>query len=598
MITRRIVATTCALLACATTPAAAQLRAQLVATGLSAPVQMLRDPLAPDITYVVEQGGLVKVLHNGVALAPFIDLRGAIAAGGERGLLGMAFDPDVGSGRVYFNFTNVSGHTVIARFRRAAGSPLRADPASRFDLRWPSGERFIRQPFANHNGGNLVFGPDGHLYIGLGDGGSGNDPQNHAQNPASLLGKMLRLDVRVDDADPIGYRIPSDNPFVDGQPIAALGEIWAFGLRNPWRYSFDDVGAGATGALVIGDVGQSAREEIDYEPSGAGGRNYGWRMREGSIATPGVAPSAPAFGPLTEPIFDYGRSVGQAVTGGYVYRGAALGALYHGRYFFADYVSSRVFSLGLAVQPSGDAVVTDVLEHTAELGGNLGGIASFGRDFQGELYLLTFSGRLVKIVPAGVSPPPVPIGLTASVNATTVVLSWAVPPGALVTGYQLEAGSAPGLANVAVLSVPGLQTSITVTGVPPGRYYVRVRSLVGAAVSASSNEVRVDVSAPPGCLDPPAPTQLLAIVSGSIVTLSWQLDGASGAERFQIDAGSVSGAANLATLTVDGALRSLSVQAPPGTYFVRVRSVSACGISAPSNEVIVVVAAPMTVGGG
>ena len=144
----------------------------------------------------------------------------------------------------------------------------------------------------------------------MGDGGNGNDPQNFAQNPASLLGKMLRIDINVSDGDPTGYRIPPDNPFLDGQPVAALGEIWAFGLRNPWRYSFDDIGAGATGALLMGDVGQGAREEIDYEPAGAGGRNYGWRLREGLIATPGVPATAPAYGPLVEPIFDYARSVG------------------------------------------------------------------------------------------------------------------------------------------------------------------------------------------------------------------------------------------------------------------------------------------------
>ena len=174
-----------------------------------------------------------------------------------------------------------AGDTVVARFRRSA-NPLIADPVSRFDLRWggAGSPRFIDQPFANHNGGHLAFGPDGFLYIGLGDGGSGNDPDHRAQNPAELLGKMLRIDVNVPEADPTGYRVPSGNPFVG--VAGTRPEIWSFGLRNPWRYTFDDPARGGTGALLIGDVGQNRWEEIDYEPPARGGRNYGWRNREGA----------------------------------------------------------------------------------------------------------------------------------------------------------------------------------------------------------------------------------------------------------------------------------------------------------------------------
>jgi glucose/arabinose dehydrogenase len=526
-----------------------------------------------------------------VPLAPFIDLRAVISTGGERGLFGMAFDPDPAAGRVFFNFTDAHGHTVIARFRRLAGAP-QADPASRFDLRWPTGERFIRQPFANHNGGNLVFGPDRYLYIGLGDGGSGNDPQNHAQNPSSLLGKMLRIDVSVDEADPNGYRIPPDNPFVDGQPIAALSEIWAFGLRNPWRYSFDDFGPGATGALILGDVGQNTREEVDYEPARAGGRNYGWRLREGRIPTPGVPATSPAYTPLVDPIFDYDRAAGQAVTGGYVYRGSDLGPAYRGRYFFADYVSSRVWSLGLAVDAStGEAIATDVVEHTAELGGDLGGIASFGRDRGGELYLLTFNGRVLRIVVGSAAG--APGTLTASVSGSTVLLSWTDPSGAAPAAFQIEAGSTPGAANLGVLTAantPGPQESRTIPNVPAGTYYVRVRSVSGGAAGAASNEVAVVVGSRGCSSGPPAPTQVASAVNGRIVTLSWTLPPAGGpAVTFQIEAGSAPGAANLAAITVDGATRSFAVQAPPGTYFVRIRSVNACGVSPPSSEVVVTV---------
>ena len=376
----------------------AQLRAEVVLTGLSNLVGYIPDPVVPGVQYALQQSGVVRVVQNGTLLpTPFLDLHSAISAGGEQGLLGLAFDPNTSTGRVFVNFTNPSGHTVIARFRRSTGDPLVADPTSRFDLRWPDGNRFITQPFANHNGGNLAFGPDGFLYIGLGDGGNGNDPNNNAQNPNSLLGKMLRIDVGVADADPQGYRVPLDNPFLDGVPIAALGEIWAFGLRNPWRYTFDDPAHGGTGAMFLGDVGQSAREEINFEPAGAGGRNYGWRIREGTIATPGVPATTPAFLPLTEPFVDYPRSIGTTVTGGYVYRGQALGAAYVGRYFLADFGSRRVFSLAWTPNATGGATITGVLEHTAELG-NPDSIAAFGVDQSGELYLTDFGGRVMKIV--------------------------------------------------------------------------------------------------------------------------------------------------------------------------------------------------------
>jgi len=304
------------------------------------------------------------------------------------------------------NFTNTAGDTVVARFVRSS-TPLAADRSSRFDLQLGGTQRFIDQPFSNHNGGHLAFGPDGYLYIGLGDGGSGNDPDHRAQNPNELLGKMLRIDVGVHDSDPFGYRIPPDNPFTAGS--VARDEIWAFGLRNPWRYSFDDVTRGGTGALVIADVGQSSREEINYEPRGAGGRNYGWRNFEGTREN---ITTLPLFSAPTHPIFEYGRSDGVSVTGGFVYRGARLGSTFLGRYFFADY-SGRVWSLALTIDGSREARVSDRREHTAELGGAtvLGSISSFGVDADGELYIVGHTnGRIVRIT-APVSAPPAPSGL-------------------------------------------------------------------------------------------------------------------------------------------------------------------------------------------
>jgi glucose/arabinose dehydrogenase len=395
----------------------AQLSTRIHASGFSSPIAFVQDPVAGNVQYVVEQVGRIRVVRDGSVLAlDFLDLRSVVASVGEQGLLGLAFDPGYATNRRFFvNFTNLQGDTVVARFRRSSGDPVVADPSSRFDLRWngTSGPASIDQPFANHNGGHLAFGSDGYLYIGLGDGGSGNDPGHLAQNPDSLLGKMLRVNVNVLDSDPIGYVVPQDNPFLDGSPILARREIWAFGLRNPWRYSFDDSSRGGTGALVIGDVGQGAWEEVDYEPPGRGGRNYGWRNREGAHDNPNVTPLPPAYQPLTDPVYEYGRQSGGSITGGYVYRGRLLGASFHGRYFFADFVSSRVWSAALSVDGSGEARVTNVTEHTSELGGSaqLANVSSFGVDAEGELYMVSYSRGVILKMIGPPQRPPAPTGL-------------------------------------------------------------------------------------------------------------------------------------------------------------------------------------------
>ncbi len=393
-------------------PLAAQvsLRARVHVAGLSSPVAFVQDPTDRAMQFVVEQGGRIRIVNNGTLQpADFLDLRGAITSGGERGLLGMAFAPDYSaSRRFYVNFTDQNGNTVVARFRCPPATPLAADAGSRFDLRWPSGQRFIAQPYANHNAGNLAFGPDGYLYVGLGDGGSSNDPENRAQNPAQLLGKMLRIDVSVADSDPNGYAVPSTNPFVGGGPAGVLPEIWSFGLRNPWRYSFDPPSLGGTGALIVADVGQGQWEEVDYEPAGAGGRNYGWRVREG--AHDNVTSIGPAYAPLVDPIHEYSHSVGQSITGGFIYRGSALPSTFRGRYFFADYVQGRVWSIGLTIDPlTGEATASARTDHTAELGGSavLGNISSFGIDSQSELYVVNHTGgSIVQITSTASRPSP------------------------------------------------------------------------------------------------------------------------------------------------------------------------------------------------
>ena len=267
-------------------------------------------------------------------------------------------------------------------------------PRSRFDLRWggAGGPAFIAQPFANHNGGHLAFGPDGYLYIGLGDGGSGDDPEHRAQNPAELLGKMLRIDVNVPDAHPTGYSVPADNPFVGGGPAGARPEIWSFGLRNPWRYSFDDPARGGTGALVIGDVGQN--------------RVGGDRLRAARAAAAATTAGAIAKARTTtsrrcrrricrstDPIHEYdhcGRAVDHRRLR--LSRRALLGARISGRYFFADFVAGpRLVDRADDRSATGEARASDLIEHTAELGGvgALGNISSFGVDADGELYIVS-----------------------------------------------------------------------------------------------------------------------------------------------------------------------------------------------------------------
>ena len=407
----------------------------------------VQDPADPTIQYVVQQGGRIRLIRNGaLQTTPFLDLTSAISTGGERGLLGMALPPnDTTSGRFFVNFTNPQGHTVIARFKRSTTNPLVADPLTRFDLRWSTGNPYIVQPYSNHNGGTIIFGPDGNLYIGMGDGGSGNDPEHRAQDPAELLGKMLRIDVSVPDSDPNGFAIPADNPFRN----TSRPEIWSFGLRNPWKFSFDDPARGGTGAMIIADVGQNSWEEIDYEPAGRGGLNYGWRNREGAHPTPNVPLTpGPAFTPLVDPIFEYSHQVGFSVTGGYVYRGSTLGIAYRGRYFFADFVASKIWSLALTVSASGDATASDLRDHTAELGP--AGVSSFGVDAAGELYFVNLNnGTIVRIGASPSANQPL-MNLDTPRQGQTVVQPFAIG------GWALDplATSSPGVSAVHVWAYP------------------------------------------------------------------------------------------------------------------------------------------------
>ncbi|MGQ0703639.1 MAG: PQQ-dependent sugar dehydrogenase [Gemmatimonadales bacterium] len=357
-------------------PGAVELRLVEVASGLSFPLFLTSAPGDATRLFIVEKGGRIRIIRNGTLLTtPFLDLTAQVSQGGEQGLLGLAFHPGYATnGRFIVHYTNLGGDTRISVFRVSA-DPDRADAGS---------EQVILaadQPFSNHNGGMIVFGPDGKLYIGLGDGGSGGDPQGNGQNPNTLLGKILRL--AVNDAGQAS--VPPDNPFA-GQG-GARGEIWSYGLRNPWRFSFDR----QTGDLYIGDVGQNAREEINAStgPQPGRGVNYGWNTMEGTLC---FQPSANCNrAGLTLPVLEYGHSQGCSVTGGYVYRGSAIPAL-QGHYFYADFCEGWVRSFRLS-----EGMAAELREWTTLRPG--GQLPSFGEDGAGELYVMTAGGRVFRIVP-------------------------------------------------------------------------------------------------------------------------------------------------------------------------------------------------------
>ena len=335
-----------------------------VAAGFALPVDIANAGDGSGRLFVVEQRGTIQILANGqTAPTPFLDIGSLVLSGGEQGLLGLAFHPQYRhNGRFFVDYTRAGdGATVIAEYRVSATNANAADPSSERVL------LTIAQPFANHNGGALRFGPDGYLYVGMGDGGSGNDPGGRAQNRSELLGKILRLDV--DRGSP--YGIPATNPFADG--VSGRPEIWAYGLRNPWRFAFDR----ATGDFYIGDVGQDAYEEIDRVPAGTGaGANFGWRVMEGFHCTSLTGPVGCNSPSLTLPIVEYSHALGCSVTGGAVYRGAAVPAL-AARYVYADYCSGRLWSAGRTA--GGAWGVRDVMTYG-------GSISTFGEDEQGELY--------------------------------------------------------------------------------------------------------------------------------------------------------------------------------------------------------------------
>ncbi len=371
-----------------------------VVTGLQYPVFVTHAPGDYSRIFILEKPGRIRIVKDGVLLATsFLDIN-AIVGGGtsvsdERGLLGLAFHPDyAGNGYFYVNYTNNANHTVVARYTVSANPDI-ADPASAQQV------FLINQPQTNHNGGWIAFGPDGYLYVSMGDGGgAGDDDTGHTVGvgngqdiTSNLLGKMLRVDVNGDDFpgdNAKNYAIPADNPFVG---IDGDDEIWAFGLRNAWRNSFDRV----TGDLYIADVGQDAWEEINFQPaSSSGGENYGWRCYEGNHNFNQTGDCSRT--PFTFPIHEYSHGSGCSISGGYVYRGCAIADL-QGTYFFADYCTATIWSFEYD-----GSMMTNFTNRTTELDPpgtpSITNIVSFGEDAYGEMYVLDQSGgEIYKIVP-------------------------------------------------------------------------------------------------------------------------------------------------------------------------------------------------------
>jgi glucose/arabinose dehydrogenase len=350
----------------------AQLATRLVAINLDMPL-FVAAPSGDARLFVVEQTGKIRILEGGRFLeTPFLDLGGSVSGGNEQGLLGLAFHPDyAANGRFFVNYTDTEGDTRIVSYRVSADADV-ADPASASEL------LSIDQPYANHNGGWLGFGPDGFLYIGMGDGGSGGDPQHRAQDPDQLLGKILRIDV--DGGAP--YAIPPGNPFANsgGRP-----EIFAVGVRNPWRIAFDGTD------IYVADVGQNAIEEIDVISTADAGANLGWSLMEGDTCF--RARDCDQAG-LVLPVHQYTHdSGGCSITGGYVYRGKAIPAL-TGQYVFSDLCDGRVRSFAYA-----DGRAGPLTDWSGQLG-LIGGITSFGLDSSGELYITTYDGNVLQLVPA------------------------------------------------------------------------------------------------------------------------------------------------------------------------------------------------------
>ena len=420
-------------------------------SGLTQPVHITNAGDGSGRIFIVEQVGRIRVASGGtLRRAPLLDIGSRISCCGERGLLSVAFPPGFGSKRTFYvDYTDSAGNTVVSRFRLSA-DPDVADPASEQIL------LTIEQPYANHNGGQLAFGPDGYLYVGMGDGGSGGDPQNNAQSPLSLLGKILRIDV---ESGAPTYAVPASNPFV-----ATAGyrpEIWALGLRNPWRFSFDR----RTGDLYVADVGQNRYEEVDFQPAGdPGGENYGWRVMEGAHC---YNPDPCSQSGLAQPVFEYDHSQGCSVTGGFVYRGTIYPRM-QGIYFFSDYCSGRIWGL----RRDGSSWQSTLLLTSSYT------VTTFGEDEAGSVYLADYGrGDVYQLTD--------PDAVTGYVYRVPAV------------AHNLGAGGTPWRSDLAIVNRSGFSANLTLTYLATGAELTQSAGLQAGATVEWPNVLESLFGQPP-----------------------------------------------------------------------------------------------------
>ncbi|MEL6132369.1 MAG: PQQ-dependent sugar dehydrogenase [Bacteroidota bacterium] len=460
-----------------------------VASGISNPVDIAH--AGDDRLFLVNQNGNIRILDgNGSLLStPFFTRN--VTSGGERGLLGLAFDPDYTTNGYFYVYYSLGSTSYISRYSVDPNNPNRADLNSEQVI------MTVSQPYSNHNGGDIAFGKDGYLYIGLGDGGSGGDPGNRSQNPQDLLGKMLRIDVST-----LPYTIPSDNPFVNDP--TTLDEIWAIGLRNPWRWSFDK----ETGDMWIGDVGQGAREEIHYTAyDTVGGTNYGWRCYEGNVSY--QLSGCQSVSNYEFPIYDYPRGVGKSVTGGFVYRGERSPSL-EGIYIFGDYQSGRLFGTRKSVANPGSWITQELLNTTHQW-------STFGEDAQGEVYGADYNSGIIYRIdgPCG------PLEVTPTITATTCT---AAQNGAI----SLNISGANGASNVQWSTG---DTTFSIANLSAGTYTYTVTDNLGCERTKSLTVAEELLAAPSvqtlGGLDICSGDSVTFLLDGAPAgyTIQWYKDG-------------------------------------------------------------------------
>jgi glucose/arabinose dehydrogenase len=483
------------------------IRFETVVSGLSSPLDIANANDGTNRLFIVQRGGQIRIVQNGALLTGnFLNINGQILSGGEQGLLSIAFHPQYATNRYFFAwYTNLNGDLELGRFRTSAGDPNDADESS-----WTTILTIAHPGQTNHNGGRLAFGTDGNLYISTGDGGGSNDPGNNGQNGNSLLGKMLRINVDdFADVTPPLYTIPADNPYV-GSGDGVLDEICAIGLRNPWRWSFDR----QTGDMWIADVGQSAREEVNFRSAAniTALTNYGWRCREGEIQTPSVGCPQPPNN--VEPIYTYLRSSttgGFSITGGFVYRGSQYSSL-QGWYICADYVSNNIF----LIQNNGGGSFTGYLQTVNRIANT----SSFGEDENGEMYAVSLTGGILyRVVPD--------LPLSANIKSFsarlggngTHLVQWEILNEEVSNAYELEQSSnGTVFQRIARISAAGRQTyQHTVLAGQAGPTWYRLKVVANDRVYYSSVVV----------VNENQPKKLQPIVRGGYVEVPFD-------ERFEV----------------------------------------------------------------